>query len=67
MRLSDGISLNEYSKKFGKAFDEKYLSRMLPFVKSGHIIYNKNSGNICFSKEGMYVSNYILSSILDLE
>ena len=65
MRLSDGIFIADYEKRFGSDF-EKYFTRMLPFIKSGHIIYCKDSGSVHFSKEGMYVSNFILSSILDL-
>ena len=64
MRLSFGISMGEFANRFGFNFKEKYFSRLLPFIKSGHIICNDDS--IYFSNKGMYISNYILSSILDL-
>ena len=66
MRLSDGISLQVYEERFGKDFEKKYFERLVPYIKSGHIMYNSDLRTLCFSKEGMYVSNYILSNILDL-
>lgn len=66
MRLSNGLSIDNYGKRFGSGFEKKYLPRMMPFIKSGHIIYDERAGAFMFTTEGMYVSNYILSSILDL-
>ena len=65
LRLSDGLSPIEYKQKFSTQIPDKYIERMVPFIKSGHIIYS----NECYSlsDDGMYVSNYILSDILDLE
>ena len=65
LRLKNGLSMSEYKNKFGHDIDKKYIERMDPFIKSGHIIY----GDECYalSDDGMYVSNYILSEILDLE
>ena len=65
LRLRDGLSPKEYKEKFSVEIDEKYLSRMVPFIKSGHIIYS--NGRYSLSDDGMYVSNYILSDVLDLE
>lgn len=64
LRLSDGLSIMEYKDKFSVELDEKYIFRMEPFIKSGHI--KRNDGRYSLSAEGMYVSNYILSEILDL-
>ena len=66
MRLYDGISINDYFERFGNGFEEKYLKKMMPFINSGHIIYSENGKNVRFSDDGMYVSSYILSEILDL-
>ena len=65
MRLGEGLSLTDYKEKFSNELSDKYLKRMLPFINSGHII--SNNGHYSFSVDGMYISNYLLSEILDLE
>ena len=65
LRLSDGLSRKEYEEKFSSSIPEKYIKRMVPFIKSGHIIDSDERYSL--SDDGMYVSNYILSDILDLE
>jgi coproporphyrinogen III oxidase-like Fe-S oxidoreductase len=65
LRLSDGLSIKEYEEKFSFSLPQKYTDRMLRYIKSGHIICN--DGRYSLSDAGMYVSNYILSDILDLE
>ena len=65
MRLRDGLSKDEYYQKFSHPLNKKYIDRMSRFIKSGHIINSDN--RYCFSLDGMYISNYILSEILDLE
>ncbi len=64
LRLKDGFSTEEFRKRFSSAIEEKYIERMKPFIKSGHIIVS--NGSYSLSTDGMYVSNYILSEILDL-
>ena len=64
MRLSDGIDTTIFEKRFGESFESKFGPALSPFVKSGHVIFENG---ICrFSNTGFYVSNYILSSILDI-
>lgn len=65
LRLSDGLARNEYEKNFSSSIPDKYINRMVPFIKSGHIIYSDKRYSL--SDDGMYISNYILSDILDLE
>lgn len=64
-RLSSGISLAAFKKRFGRDFDEIYYDRITPFIKSGHIV--KTSRGYAFTPEGMYVSNYILSRVVDFD
>ena len=45
--------------------EEMYLDKMRPFISSGHIVKTRNG--YAFTKEGMYVSNYILSRIVDFD
>ena len=65
LRLKSGLSTKEYYRIFGHKFPSRYLDRMSPFIKSGHIIYSDE--RYYLSDDGMYLSNYILSDILDLE
>ena len=65
MRLGEGLSLSEFKEKFSNSLPQKYIDRFNLFQKSGHIIYN--NGRYSFTDDGMYLSNYILSEILDLE
>ena len=67
LRLADGLSIPAFNKRFNLDFDKKYMSRVIPYIKSGHIIYDASYGNIRLTDEGMYVSNYILTDLLNLE
>lgn len=64
LRMASGVNKEEYEKLFGVSFDSKYKSRIKDYVDAGFLI---NSPKSCtFSVEGLYVSNRILSDILDL-
>jgi oxygen-independent coproporphyrinogen-3 oxidase len=65
LRLKKGLCLADFKNKFNTDLNEKYISRMTPFIKSGHIIVKGDSYSL--SDDGMYVSNFILSEILDLK
>lgn len=64
-RLSAGINKNDFARLFLKDFDSLYYKKVEPFIYSGHII--KTLGGYAFSREGMFVSNYILSRIIEFE
>ena len=64
LRLRAGVVKSEYKKKFGVSFDSKYADRIREYADAGFIIDTQKSCS--FSPEGMYVSNRILSDILDL-
>ena len=64
LRLARGVVKSEYKKRFGVDFDSKYASRIREYAEAGFIIDTEKSCR--FSPEGMYVSNRILSDILDL-
>lgn len=64
-RLKTGINTEIFKSKFGRNFDDLYSERMAPYIKSGHIIKTKTG--YAFSPEGMYVSNYILSRLIDFD
>ena len=64
-RLKSGIDKNKFARLFHKDFDYQYYNRIQPFIDSGHII--QTTSGYALSREGMFVSNYILSRILDFE
>ena len=43
-------------------FEEVYGSRLLPYLKSGHL--RRTERGYALTDDGMFVSNYILSEIL---
>ena len=62
LRLSAGVSLSEYRKRFGADFNEVYGKACKPYFSSGHMIRREDA--VAFSTKGFLVSNYILSDIL---
>ncbi len=64
-RLSDGIDCEQFYKLFGRDFDSVYYQKLRPYINSGHVIRTKKG--YAFSPEGMYVSNFILSRIIDFD
>jgi len=61
-RLSEGINLARFKKRFGRSFESLYYEKMWPYVNSGHIVKTKTG--YAFTPKGMYVSNYILSRMI---
>ena len=61
-RLSEGLNLVKFKKRFGRSFESLYYEKMWPYINSGHIVKNKTG--YAFTPEGMYVSNYILSRMI---
>jgi len=65
LRLADGISTDDFKARFGRDFTEMYRDRILKYEKSG---FMKVSGkNVSLTPRGMFVSNYILTDILDFD
>ena len=64
-RLSDGIDCEVFYKLFGRDFDNLYYNKLRPYIKSGHIM--RTQKGYAFTPQGMYVSNYILSRIIDFD
>lgn len=64
MRLADGIDAKLFYERFGVDFESAFGNELRQFTESGHII--SRDGRYFFSDKGIYVSNYILSSLLDL-
>ena len=64
-RLTAGIDCALFRQKFGRNFDDVYLGRLMPYIKSGHVI--RTAKGYAFTPEGMYVSNYILARVVDFD
>ena len=64
MRLAEGIVVSDFEKRFNASFAEKYGKRLDEYVGEGFVI--KDEKGYKFSSNGMFVSNYILSDVLDL-
>ena len=63
MRLFDGLGLQDYSRTFGIDFLQKYGERLKRYVDGGFV--KLDAARCAFTAKGMYVSNYILSDILE--
>ena len=63
-RLRAGISAEEYTRRFGFDFEERYGEEIAPFLRSKHLV--KTTRGYRLTRKGMLVSNYILSTILNL-
>lgn len=65
LRLTDGLDPIKFASKFGVSFESLYGAKIDKYLKNGFMIRNKNG--YALSPGGMFVSNYILSDILEFE
>ncbi len=61
-RLSEGIDLEEYRERFHDDFEKRYGERLQPFLERDYVI--RTPRGYALTREGMLISNYILSEIL---
>ncbi|MBQ6678025.1 MAG: radical SAM family heme chaperone HemW [Clostridia bacterium] len=64
-RLTDGIGSVDFARRFGVSFESLYGRRIEKYVRDGFI--EKREGSYALTPAGMFVSNYILSDILEFE
>ncbi len=62
MRLARGVKFSDMREKFGIEFMQRFPN-MRGFERSGHVIIDEEGCR--FTDRGFFVSNYILSEILD--
>ena len=65
LRLTAGIDDREFAKKFGFSFSILYGEKCKKYVSGGFM--NARGGIYSLTPAGMFVSNYILSDILEFE
>ena len=64
MRLEQGVDFERLAKSHGN-IALKYRNALRAFVNDGYV--TEENGTLRFTDKGMYISNYILSEILDFE
>lgn len=62
-RLNDGISVKEFYRRFGKDFERMYGAKLQKYINAGYM--ENNQDRYFFTPTGMFISNYILSDLLD--
>ena len=65
LRLADGISSAAFTQRFGLNFDAIYGRRLGIYIDNGFMTYDGD--RYALTPKGMFVSNYILSNILDFD
>jgi len=65
LRLKSGLDVDKYESIFNESFEEKYSNCLKEYIKHGFM--QKIGNNYSFTTKGMYVSNYILSAMLDFD
>lgn len=62
-RLAAGLDCRDFARRFGTSFEQRYGRKMEPYVKAGYATYK--DGVYALTPRGMFVSNYILSDLLE--
>lgn len=65
MRLEDGVDMNEFEKRYGVDFYAKFGHLLEEYIEGGFV--KRIGDSYAFTSKGMFVSNYILSAVLDFE
>ena len=65
MRTSSGVNEEDFYKKFGKKFGDIFGEKLEPFCRSGLVV--RESGRCVFTDKGFYLSNAVLSEILEFD
>ncbi|MCD8055133.1 MAG: hypothetical protein LUE25_00210 [Clostridiales bacterium] len=63
MRLAEGIDAEQFHSTFGRSFESLCGERLDEYLSGGFMRYDGRSYS--FTTKGMFVSNYILSDILE--
>lgn len=65
LRLREGISCHEFTARFGDSLDSYCGLRLREYIDAGFVTFDGD--RYAFTPKGMYVSNYILSSVLPMD
>ena len=64
-RLVAGVDSREFNYRFGRSFEQLYGGKCEKFIKNGYM--TMRGGVYSLTPAGMFISNYILSDILEFE
>jgi len=62
-RLNEGIECREFTRRFGMSFEALYGHKLKKFIDNGCM--TAKNGRYALTPRGMFISNYILSDILE--
>ena len=65
LRTVYGVDTSDFEACFGKSFENMYSAYLNKYIEGGYM--KKNGNRYYFTPGGMYVSNYILSDMLDFD
>lgn len=65
LRLTEGVDTDAFAARFGLDFERKFGKYLTLYEKNGFMA--KKGRSWFFTPKGMYVSNYILSAMLDFD
>ncbi len=65
LRLAAGIKLEDFRFRFRADFLEMFGHKLTPYLKGGFMV--RRSDSIALTPKGMFVSNHILSDLLDFD
>ena len=63
MRLDEGVDSVQFKERYGRDFGQTFGRYLDEYIKDGFV--RKVGGRYFFTTKGMFVSNYILSAVLD--
>ena len=65
LRLNRGLNTDEFKLIFGLDFEKMYQDLLSAYIEGGFMVHRGRT--YAFTTKGMFVSNYILSSMLDFD
>ena len=65
LRLTAGLDAREFLRRFGLSFESLYGEKCQRFIRHGFM--TERGGVYALTPAGMFISNYILSEILEFE
>ena len=65
MRTARGVCESEFAERFNESFEALFGERLKPYCNGGFVV--RNNGRYAFTDSGFYVSNSILSELLDFD
>ena len=65
MRMNEGVNTDDFAEKFGLDFEKTFGKYLKSYVEAGFMTHKGK--NYAFTVAGKYVSNYILSAMIDFD